>query len=284
LAAERRRLIYVAATRARDLLVLPVAGALDEAFVADALVGDPKSPAVYLEDAWGPGVVPAWAKDVVPPRARAPRTVKKLEVELKAAWDRAAAEAARPRSSPVGVSTEAHKVAEEASDEAGASWKNRPSRFGPVFGDTVHRAIGLALAEPALGAEGAVARVVVITGLAEHRAEAVADVTQALESLDREGLRRPPGGDLRLEYPVAAAGRGTLLLGYLDLLAVRGDEIVVLDFKTDAPPTGDVQVTHPDYVAQVRAYERVLVELGLAKAGKVKGCLLFTANGVVRWV
>jgi ATP-dependent helicase/nuclease subunit A len=284
LAAERRRLIYVAATRARDLLVLPVAGALDEAFVADALVGDPKSPAVYLEDAWGPGVVPAWAKDVEPPRARAPRTVKKLEIELKAAWAEAAAESARPRSSPVGVSTEAHRVTEEASDEAGASWKNRPSRFGPVFGDTVHRAIGLALAEPALGADGAVARAVLITGLTDKRAEAVADVSRALESLEREGLRRPPGGDLRLEYPVAAAGKGTLLLGYLDLLAVRGEEIIVLDFKTDAAPTGDVQVTHPDYVAQVRAYERILVDLGVAKAGKVKGCLLFTADGIARWV
>ncbi len=42
---------------------------------------------------------------------------------------------------------------------------------------------------------------------------------RALAALEREGLRRVPGPDLRLEYPVAARRDGTLLLGYVDLLA-----------------------------------------------------------------
>jgi ATP-dependent helicase/nuclease subunit A len=109
-------------------------------------------------------------------------------------------------------------------------------------------------------------------------------VERALEALGREGLRRPPGDDLRLEYPVAAARDGALLQGYVDLVAARGGELVVLDFKTDAPPPGHVGDSHPAYVEQVRSYARILVELGLAAASAVRCGLLFTADGGVRWV
>ncbi|HSN90238.1 MAG TPA: UvrD-helicase domain-containing protein, partial [Anaeromyxobacteraceae bacterium] len=51
-AAERRRLVYVAATRARDLLVLPRAGEPDPDYVPDALVGDARSAAVRVHEAW----------------------------------------------------------------------------------------------------------------------------------------------------------------------------------------------------------------------------------------
>jgi ATP-dependent helicase/nuclease subunit A len=121
-------------------------------------------------------------------------------------------------------------------------------------------------------------------GLREHLAEAAADVGNALAALEREGLRRVPGDDLRLEYPVAAAGKGTLLLGYVDLLASRGGGLVVVDFKTDAPPRGEVAVIYPAYVEQVRRYGQVLVELGLAREGAVRSGLLFTADGVLRWI
>jgi len=93
-----------------------------------------------------------------------------------------------------------------------------------------------------------------------------------------------PGDDLRLEYPVAAARDTVLLSGYVDLLAERDGELVVLDFKTDTPPEGDVAAFHPAYVAQVRSYQRLLVELGLAAEGRIRAGLLYTADGAVRWV
>ncbi len=69
-----------------------------------------------------------------------------------------------------------------------------------------------------------------------------------------------------------AAARGTALLsGYVDLLAERDGRLVVLDFKTDAPPEGEVLASHPAYVEQVRSYQRMLVELGLAAEGQVRG-------------
>jgi ATP-dependent helicase/nuclease subunit A len=148
----------------------------------------------------------------------------------------------------------------------------------------VHLAIGLALREPALSPAAAVERAALGTGLASLRDEAAADVTRALSGLEKAGLRRAPGPDLRLEYPVAVAVDGKLLSGYVDLLGARGGRLSVVDFKTDAPPAGDVGATHAGYVGQVRSYARILVQLGLAPAGCVDAGLLFTAEGDVRWV
>ena len=283
LAAERLRLVYVAGTRARDLLVLPTAGG-DPGNVTNALVG-PGSPAIEVHDEWTSDAVPAWAKGVREPPERRPKEARALGAKVEKAWTAAAAEAGRARLEPRGVSTEAHRILEtEAEGEAGDLWKTRESRFGRVFGDTVHAAIGVALREPTLDARAAVARAARATGLAGHLAEAEGDVARALSALEREGLRRVPGPDLRLEYPVALPGDGTLLVGYVDLLAARDGGLVVLDFKTDAPPPGDPKVSHEAYVRQVRSYARILARLGLAAEGAIRCGLLFTADGGLRWV
>ena len=109
-------------------------------------------------------------------------------------------------------------------------------------------------------------------------------MARALAALEREGLRRVPGDDLRLEYPIATGEAGKLLLGYLDLLAAKDGGVVVVDFKTDAPPKGMVADGYPAYVEQVREYGRILVKLGLARPGAVRCGLLFTADGGMRWV
>jgi ATP-dependent helicase/nuclease subunit A len=238
---------------------------------------------------FGPDEPPAWAGDVapVPPREPVPAP---LADEVGRAWTAAAGQAAQPRFSPGAVSGEAHAIvparpAPPDDDGEPVARKRRPSRFGATFGDTVHRAIGLALAEPALASEAAVARAVRETGLVAHLDDAARDVGRALDALAAEGLRRPPGPTLRLEYPVAHAAGGRLLTGYVDLLGALGDRLVVLDFKTDAAPAdAEVEATHPAYVEQVRSYGRILEALALAPAGSVRCGLLFTAEGRVRWV
>jgi ATP-dependent helicase/nuclease subunit A len=282
LAAERRRLVYVAGTRARDLLVLPVSAAGGE--VTAALRGI-DSPALDVLDEWNGDEVPAWAKAVKAPGARKPKDAKALATSVEKAWGAATAEAGQPHLEPRGISTEAHaRVEALLEDEAGARWKERESRFGNVFGHTVHLAIGMALREPGLPAADAVARTSAATGLREHLAEAADDVTRALAALEREGLREVPGPGLRLEYPVATGEKGLLLQGYVDLLASKGGQVIVVDFKTDAPPKGTVAEGYPAYVEQVREYGRILVKLGLAKAGAVRCGLLFTGDGGMRWV
>ena len=283
--AERLRLVYVAATRARDLLVLPVAGGPDERRVTGRLVAG--APAELMEelDAYVPAAEPAWATEAGDPAPRPLGDASALADDVRRAWRVAVEDAARPRFSPAAVSAEAHAAVEaEREGEAGARREGRTSRFGRVFGDTVHLAIGLALRDAALAPGEAVARAASATGLAEHGAEAAEDVARALAALGKAGLRRTPGPDLRLEYPVAQARDGRLLVGYVDLLAADGGGLVVVDFKTDAPPSGDVAATHPAYVEQVRSYARILEELGLAKAGTVRPALLFTAETELRWV
>jgi ATP-dependent helicase/nuclease subunit A len=283
-AAERRRLVYVAATRARDLLVLPIALGAKGSFVTPVLRGL-ESPALAVEEAWTDEARPAWAAAAEPLPERTPKVNAALAAKVEAEWSTAAMAASAPRLVPKGVAAEAHELVErQAEGEAGARWKERKGRFGAEFGETVHLAIGKALRDPALAAADAVARAADETGLTNHLAEAAEDVARALAALEHEGLRRVPGEDLRLEYPVAAGRDTVLLTGYIDLLAARDGELVVLDFKTDAPPPGEVTATHPAYVEQVRSYERILVELGLGAEGRVRGGLLFTADGGVRWV
>lgn len=169
-AAERRRLVYVAATRAKELLVVPVAGGGSATRVTTALVGQ-SSPALDVQEEWTDDKIPAWAKGVKAPPVRVPKEAAAM------------AEAGMLRFPPKGVSTEAHERIDRESEgagEAGERRKLRESRFGPVFGDTVHRAIGISLREPGLDPARAVRMTIRETGLGVHLAEAAADVARAL--------------------------------------------------------------------------------------------------------
>ncbi|WP_242393276.1 UvrD-helicase domain-containing protein [Anaeromyxobacter oryzisoli] len=284
--AERLRLVYVAATRARDLLVLPVAGEPDPRRVTGRLVAGAPPALMEALEPYALDAEPAWASALPAPATRPTGDASDLAAEVHAAWKAAVADAARPRFTPGAVTAEAHARIEAAErpGEAGLPRPERRSRFGPVFGETVHAAIGLALRDAALSPAAAVARAASASGLAERHAEAIEDVRRALAALAAAGLRRPPGADLQLEYPVALAADGKLVQGYVDLLGTRGGRIAVVDFKTDAPPAGDVHATHAAYVEQVRSYARMLVALGVAREGEIEAGLLFTAEGTVRWV
>jgi ATP-dependent exoDNAse (exonuclease V) beta subunit len=284
--AEARRLAYVAATRARDLLVLPVAGPANPKWVTGCLAAGSPPELIEALETYAIGAEPAWARAVGPPGPPPTRDASGLAAEVSTAWASALRGAAAPRFAPTSVTAEAHRadVAPEPGEGEAGALERRESRFGNVFGETVHRAIGLALADERLSPGAAVARAARATGLAAHLAEAGADVARALAGLGEAGLRRPPGADLRLEYPVALARDGNLVGGYVDLLGLTGGRLAVVDFKTDAPPRGDLAASHGAYVEQVRSYARVVEALGLAPAGSVAAGLLFTAEGRIRWV
>jgi ATP-dependent helicase/nuclease subunit A len=209
-----------------------------------------------------------------------------VERDVSARWEAAATEAARPHFTPVSVSEDA--AASLRGEEEGvppSSRKPRPGRFGPVFGAVVHEAIGLVLRDPALVADAAVREAAQRFGLVAHLEDAAADVTRALDALRAEGLVRRPGSELQLEYPVAGTlVNGQLLGGYIDLIAVTAGQITVLDFKTDAPPSDRVEDVYPDYVAQVSTYTRLIEAAGAAGTGQVRCGLVFSADGVIRWV
>jgi len=285
---ERRRVIYVAATRARDLLVVPRArGAQPDKHVcADLLAGaDPRL--IREMEPYVAGLGALWSRAVPAPSEETPADADALEREVSVRWETAATEAARPRFKPASVSEEATLALREEEEEPvpPMARKPRPGRFGPVFGTVVHEAIGLVLRDPELAASTAVRKAAARFDLVEHLEDAAADVTRALEALRAEGLFRRPGSDLQLEYPVAgAAENGLLLGGYVDLIGLTQSHVAILDFKTDAPPAERVETVYPEYAAQVSTYASLVEAAGVAAPGQVRCGLLFAADGTIRWL
>ncbi len=277
--AERKRVIYVAATRARDLLVLSCAGDLAERHVCRDLLEDAPAGTVRTLPTYDRGSGSEWSREVQAPPPMALSFDSETETTLEIDWNRALARVEIPILSPVAISSQ-----EVDGEEARP---RRPGRFGATFGIVVHRAIGIVLARPELSAAEAVRRAARAHGfdpeLGGKAGEAAADVERALAALASLGLRRPPGADLRIEYPVAGVdAAGSLLTGYVDLVGVVEGTLTVIDFKTDAIAESQGISSFPEYAAQVRTYARLLGQGNVGESG-VRCGLLFTMDGGVRW-
>ena len=283
--AERKRVVYVAATRARDLLVVPKAGAPDARHICGRLLANTNPSLTEELKAYQTGKGVRWANAIKEPAPPKLTDAAVLEAEILARWEPAVRDVAQPRYEPAGVAGEAELSPDDEGAEGAPTSNKRVGRYGREFGDTVHRAIGLAMRDPSLSAARAVRSAAMRTGLQEHFDEAAADVTRALDALRQHGLLRRLGTDLQLEYPVAGAGQGgKLLVGYTDLVSVTAERLEIIDFKTDQPPPGQVGQTYPEYVAQVRTYAQLLDTAGVRGERELRCGLLYTADGVIRWV
>jgi ATP-dependent exoDNAse (exonuclease V) beta subunit len=298
---ERRRLFYVAATRARDLLVLPSSRASEpEKHVSAKLLEESKRVGVEVFDVFSTRNPPTWATGIDPIAAQDVKTTSdvtpagciRLETDVLRDWMAKAKDAARARLRPVAVSVdtlERSQISSALDDVEGSALKVRIGRFGPIFGETVHRAICLVLLH-SLSPGEAVARASKASGLAENLDVAGADVERAIEALRRENVFAASGFigsgacEIDLEVPIAGEGsEGTMLVGSIDLLVADGtSSYTIIDFKTDRAPTGTVVSTHPQYVEQVRTYAALV---GRATGVTKLQCgLLFTDDGTVHWV
>lgn len=267
-AAERRRVLYVAMTRARERLVLSWDGATLEPASHDRahrelVIGAPAGSMRVLNP---PPLVPL-ADPAMPDLGDAR--------EALASWPEALASASTPTLSPLGVSAAASASARAA--------RNGPhaDRFGPLFGATVHRAIGLALRR-VLPPIDAVAAVADRETSRTRQSEAAADTLRALETLGMLGLRRRPDATLRLEYPVCGASRdgASMLIGLVDLVAIQPDgAVLVIDFKTDTPPQAEAANEYGAYAEQLALYERLLRAAPDLRPRSFRRLLLFTADG-----
>jgi len=279
--AERKRLVYVAATRARDLFVMARAPTKGGKHISELLVeADTAGVVRELEDYPPAARGTHWSKRPPPAEPEPARPNVALERDLSVAWAAALAESSRPRYAPTSVTALAKSApAVDPPEDRAAPRARREGRFGPVFGETVHRAIGFILtghlAEPSAAIEAARAW----TGLDEYLDEARADVARTLEALRTRGLPTVAGDELVLEYPVAFATDGHLVTGYIDYLAIRADQIWVIDFKTDAMGNSGPL---PAYEAQVVAYQGAVN--ALAEARRVRAGLLYCGHGVLHEV
>jgi ATP-dependent helicase/nuclease subunit A len=285
--AERRRVVYVAATRARDLLVVPRADtARPGKMICPDLLDGQDARLAHEMPIYRAGFGAPWAVEGNDGRLAWPAPAGATEQDMADRWVAASGASGRPRYRPASVSGEADATPRDEAAESGErpARKPREGRFGSVFGHTVHHAIGLVLHDPALAIQDAVARAASAHCLSEHLADAVADVKRAVEALRREAIEGPPGPRLQVEYPVAGAWDvGQLLTGFVDLVAMDDERLDVIDFKTDAPPSDAVELAYPEYAAQVGIYAEMLQRAGV-RASRVRFGLLFTGDGVIRWL
>ena len=281
LAHERNRIVYVAATRARDLVVIPSASTPKPSlFINDRLLNADYDPGVERLAPYVAAQGAMWSTNIECPRFGPPAQAPELEQQVNTRWREALAKASQPRWKPIGVSTAAHATHSDASEE-GALRKTHEGRFGPTFGTVVHEAIALTFHNEALSPAQAVAIAAREHQLEVHLDDATTDVARTRAALEAEGLR-DTGVKLRLEYPVISKGpEGEMLLGYVDLVAVRDGKLIIIDFKSDQPPKSGSAAEFPQYVKQVKLYGALLSEaLGMRETA---GALLFTATGQVCW-
>ena len=100
--------------------------------------------------------------------------------------------------------------------------------------------------------------------------------------MQREGATA--NAEIATEYPIASLWHdGQLLAGFIDLLVVKRDTVMVIDFKTDAVRAGALATTYPEYAEQLRLYGEMLQSAGVIGTRALRCGLLFTATGELRW-
>ena len=289
---ERRRMYYVASTRARDLLVLPAPltksktlhyATADLAAEADAALVE-RFEIFQLEQ------LPLWSRSASVPAEREIAADEQLQERMDAVqrtFTEAASHATRPVAVPTAVTAEAGGVAaEEEPDRATERLRKEDrGRFGPTFGSAVHRALELLVAQCVARVEDAVSVAAQEADLTEHRPEAEADVRRAIDTLRQLGVLGNAAVSVATEYPLAMQWKdGKLLSGYLDFLAVGKERVTVIDYKTDAPRPGSVAAAFPEYAAQLRLYGDLLRAAGVVGSRELQLAVLLTASGELRWL
>jgi ATP-dependent exoDNAse (exonuclease V) beta subunit len=254
---ERLRLLYVAATRARDHLIVSVHRKAGE--------GRQPTPAeLFFEKGFDPGLVVAMdpPMDVTIPTAPVHEDVGPLPSLEE--WEQQHAAALASATRPVAIS--ATRLAEEAARAARAEtlagmqkgprdidlppWQK--GRYGSAIGRAVHAVLQ---SIDLVSGDG-----LVEASLAQAAAEGVLgkeDVIQrfcrsALASgLVRRAATRPHWREIYVGIPYGDA----VLEGYIDLLYRDDDGLVIVDYKTDAWRTeADLTTKVERYRPQLNAY------------------------------
>jgi ATP-dependent exoDNAse (exonuclease V) beta subunit len=264
--AERIRLFYVAATRARDYLVLPVYWNKAEK--------QPGGMLQYIKDLVPPPASPPWRAHVDgmrvfdtrelgdwPEVTHSPRVdLEELAGAREAeAFLTARTEWLRERDGVlVRASAGRRIIRPSAESEEPAAPQPTAAADGPrgaQFGRLAHRLLELRLS----GAAGAGQEHQFATRLAadDHLDNATAASAAALVAAAIETplvQRLIAAKRLHLEVPFTYAQDGALVEGRLDALAEEDAGLLLVDFKTDSIAPGDEPARAEHYASQLRAY------------------------------
>ena len=300
--AEERRLLYVAATRARDWLVLPV-------FFTDRTLG-------YHADL--AEALPGWLDPSLDVRAQGSLTMHVEELAavsvqpvvaatpdvdvLWAGWQERHAAAltagsAGPRfvvPSEVGHDrpkqpreteppTRSDDIEEREAVAANGSaiatmgpadslaWSAATGQDARRRGIVLHDALFLADFDDPQGSAWRARRLMEERGLAAEADQVVRDLERTLAS---DLLARARAAKrVERELPLVSVGPDRVSEGYVDLAFEEGEGWVLVDYKSDQDPSAE---TIAGYAQQVRTYASMLRETGAAVA---EAYLLFTRTG-----
>ncbi len=266
-AAESRRLLYVAMTRAEDWLIVAGAGEEDkEKDGADArwrdlvAAGMAELGAKAGEDGVFVHETPGEGKK---PRIAAMAEAAEAEIEGWMAAPPAPAPPAQRRLAASGLGDG------EIAGGAGAG-----AEAARLRGVSVHAALEAGLAP---GDEPLLARIM----RAEGAAPAPAALTEALEIAARArlapGAARFFGQGAVAEAPVSVLLGGARVSGRIDRLVVTEDAVAFVDFKTDARPPEGPEGVPEAYRRQMEAYAAALRLLYPGR--RAEGFILWTEAG-----
>ena len=295
---ESRRLLYVAMTRAEDRLY--VAGFRNDRkhsdqswynFISAAIESMPDArpapfsyPAVLDNSAQDTAAAPTLrTAQTAPPQdktddRRAEDAVRADPADPGLAWlyNPPAPEPSPPQPLIPSRAVDAAEAAADAEPPAlspltpGAAAQDNPALRR---GTAVHRLLQI-LPDIAPESRAAVARAWVERHAADQPGALADDVMRIVADPAFAGLFAP--GSLA-EVPVTGlTPQGRIVSGQIDRLVVRGDEVWVIDYKTNRQPPADAAAIPDAYRRQMQAYGQVLAQIYPGKA--VRLFLLWTAG------
>ncbi|MGW7680685.1 UvrD-helicase domain-containing protein [Kribbella sp. NPDC054772] len=258
---ERRRLLYVAATRARDHLIVSLhrSGNRRHSSNAELLAtaGGVEAPHTTLFTSPPvPDREPSGSPDVTPP-------ISRTEWESRAAAAQAASRA-RSAQSASGLEGTGPDVALAEIDPGTAKaardlelppWSK--GRYGTAIGRAVHAVLQVVDLSTGAGLEAAVATQCLAEGVLEY-----ADVVTALvrSALASEVVQRAAAREhWRESYVGTVQPDGTVLEGFVDLIYREDDgRLTIVDYKTDVIPAAALDSRVAYYTPQLQAYAAIL--------------------------
>ncbi len=268
--AETIRMLYVAATRAGDMLIIPRSPENKRGkqpiyrFLAPALADVHP---IRLSDL--PELLVGGGPFAVMPKITPENTAAGAEARARwAAARKELLESSMP--GPVNVSPSGMEVYEPMQEEDGGTDRSGGSEREEalIFGKAFHRMMELTLRRHSPMDAAAAAREAAVEGSASHlEKELLALGTKALGS---DLMKRAAEAErLMVEPPFTVPLPGGMLDGRLDLVFESGGSWTVVDFKTDDIDAGDVPSRLEAYRPQGAAYAYALDRLGISPVGRV---------------
>jgi len=279
--AEQVRLLYVAATRARDHLVVSLYHRVNDTSHASRML----EPVHAVPDLWiaAPPFEPR-PRDHVPPPDPEP-----ADADDGRRWaEQRTRRIALGRRRPVAAATALVRAVAAADREAGAVDDNlakaeaegdqpafRRGRGGTAVGRAVHAVLQTVDLASGAGLEAGARAQALAEGVPDREAEILDLATAALRApVVRDAVEH--GRPYWREVPVAATVDGVLVEGFIDLLVETPAGLVVVDYKTDqVPAAADLDAALDRYAVQGGAYALAL-ETALERP--VAGCVFVFAR------